>query len=90
MRTEHCDDNKPEELKEKIVMALLYYGLLRSSEVLQLNFNDINLNLTENIEVNFPYLSKRSTRRFSFTIPSWLKPSFLYSYCLIERSIFPY
>ena len=43
--TEYLDDEKPEELEKKIAMALLYYGLLRYSEVLVINENNVRLDL---------------------------------------------
>ena len=73
---EYLDGDKPEELEKKIAIALLYYGLLRYSEVLAINENDVRLDLTENIEVNIPHYSKRSEKGFSFTLPAWIKPSF--------------
>ena len=51
-------------------------SLLRGGEVLQITFDDVKLDKTENVEVDIPHPTERSAKGFSFTIPSWLKPSF--------------
>ena len=71
------DENKPSELQDKVTVSLLYCGLLRRAEVLQVEIKDVDYVLTESIEVNFPHPTKRSARGFSFTIPAWLKPTFI-------------
>ena len=41
-----------------------------------ITYKDANLDVTDNVEINFPHKTKRAAKGFSFTIPSWLKPSF--------------
>ena len=49
--TEMYDDNNPKESADKIAASLLYYGLLRRVEALQINQKYISLDSTEVIEV---------------------------------------
>ena len=73
---EFYNDNDPRELVNKISVCLAYYGLLRLEEVISLQKKDIVLDLTDDIEVNYPYSTKRSVKGFSFKVPGWLKPTF--------------
>ena len=70
------DESDPKQLVSKVAVALLYYGLLRRCESLQIQLMDIEMGLTDDIDVNFPYKTKRSARGFSFKVPEWLKPTF--------------
>ena len=36
----------------------------------------MQLDMSENVEVNFPHPTKQLAKGFSFTVPEWLKPSF--------------
>ena len=36
------DENKPSELQDKVSVSLLYYGLLRRAEVLQVEIKDVD------------------------------------------------
>ena len=70
------NDDDPKDLGKKVAISLFYYGLMRINEVKQLTLKDVKLNMTDDIEVDFPYTTKRSTRGYSFKVPSWLKPTF--------------
>ena len=72
---EMFDEEKPKELVRKIMVALAYFGLLRKEEILGICIKDVRLDLSENIEVDYPYPSKRNPKGFSFTLPGWLKPT---------------
>ena len=73
---EMYNEDDPQDLLEKITVSLMYYGLLRGGEVLQIEKKDVRLDLTEDIEVDFPYKTKRSAKGFSFKLPRWLKDCF--------------
>ena len=62
---EFYDDSNPKDLANKISVSLAYYGLLRLEEVITLKKKDIVLDLTDDIEVNYPYSTKRSAKGFS-------------------------
>ena len=68
--------NDAKTLTDKIAVALLYYGLLRSKEVLILKYKDVKLNIMDDVEVDFPYRTKRTAKVFSFKVPKFLKPTF--------------
>lgn len=70
------DDSDPTDLHKKILIPLLYYGMMRINKENILKKKDIRLDTTEDINVNFPYTTTRSTKGYSFKIPSWIKPSF--------------
>ena len=48
------DDENPKDLSNKLSVCLAYYGLLRLEEVIGLQKKDIVLDLTEDVEVNYP------------------------------------
>ena len=62
------DDENPRELVFKLMVALAYYGLLRKEEILGINLKDVRLDLSDDIEVDYPYKCKRSPKGFSFTV----------------------
>ena len=63
--TEMYDKNIQKQLQSKTAVSLLYYGLLRGCEVLMVNFDNVYLDKTENVEIDFPHPTKRSARGFS-------------------------
>ena len=70
------NDENPKDLVNKLAVCLAYYGLLRLEEVLKVTRKDVQLDLTEDIEVDFPYSTKHSLKDCSFKLPGWLKPLF--------------
>lgn len=68
------DDDDPKQLVDKIATSLKYYGILRRGESICLQLKDIQVDESEDIEIDYPYATKRSARGFS---PDWLKPSFV-------------
>ena len=57
------DDDNPQDVHRKLAVVLLYYGLLRVSEVKTIQLKDVRLDLTENVEVDYPYATKRSAKQ---------------------------
>ena len=71
------DEEIPVDLLHKVIILLMYYGLLHPEEVLKIMKEDINMESNENyIEINFPYSSKTQLNGFSYLIPGQFKPTF--------------
>ena len=58
------NEDDPQDLLEKVTANLMYHRLLRRGEVLQIENKDVRLDLTENIEVDFPYKIKDRLKVF--------------------------
>ena len=78
-------DDVPKDLLYKIGIAIMCYGLLRCKEMLSVEIKDATVE--EKVNVNFPYETKRRVKGFKFTIPSWLRPSFIKCIGQISPSI---
>ena len=60
------DEEIPVDLLHKVIILLMYYGLLYPEGVLKIMKEDINMESNENyIEINFPYSSKTQLNGFS-------------------------
>ena len=62
-----------------VAIALLYYGLLRCSEVRMIRVKDVRIVTKKDdtfIEVNFKYQRKQRNKRFTYHIPSSFVPLF--------------
>ena len=70
------DDNNPRDLVNEIAVSLAYYGLLLLSEVIGITKKDINLDMTDDVEIDYPYETKCSAKGFSFKVPEWIKGFF--------------
>ena len=62
------DDNVPRDLMLKIGISIMYYGLLQCNEILFIEIKDIVV--LELVHIDFPYVTKRCTKRFKFKIPA--------------------
>ena len=57
--------------------ALLYFGLLRSCDVLNINSDDVTLNEKEGkFEIRFEHMRKRKNSGFTYTLPQIYSPLF--------------
>ena len=71
------DDNIPKELADKTAAYLLFFGLHRRSEILEMQATDVRLNESEDSDMHiFPRKAKREAGGFSRELLGWLKPSF--------------
>ena len=67
----------PFELMTIVTVALAYFGLLRKSEILTLEYQDVHLDKKNRlIEVFYDHPSKTRPIGFKYTIPSWLFDAF--------------
>ena len=66
----HCLESQcPEFLLVGVGVSLLYFGLLRSRDVLKVTVEDVTLNSDGKYEVRFEHLRKRKNSGFTYTIP---------------------
>ena len=57
--------------------ALLYFGLLRSCDVLNITVSDVSLNINEDkYEIRFEHMRKRKNSGFTYTLPKIYTPLF--------------
>ena len=70
------DESDPKQLASKVAVALMYYGLLRRNESVRIQLKDVQLALSDDVDIDFPYETKRRAKGFSFKIPESLKPTF--------------
>lgn len=70
------NDDDPKELVAKIGIALMYYGLLRQNEVLQIKIGDVDYKEDGEITIKFGYASKTRKIGFEYYVPEHLKCSF--------------
>ena len=67
------DDDDLSELLEKIVISLLFYGMLRQNEVLLLQTKDIVAKDDGEVVVKFPYATKTRDDGFEYFVPKKLR-----------------
>ena len=70
------DEANNKDVVNKIAILLAYYGLLRLEEVIGIQKKDVRLDITTDVEVDYPYGTKRSAEGFSFKVPGLFKPLF--------------
>ena len=56
---EKYDEDDPKDLADKVTVSLLYYSLHRRSEPLKITVENEKLDETEDIDVYYPYSTKR-------------------------------
>lgn len=72
------DDENVYELADKIGISLLFYGMLRQNEVLQLEVQDMELHESDGeVVVKFPYATKTRDQGFEYFVPEKLRSSFV-------------
>ena len=75
--TKKLSKDDPFELLTIVTVALAYFGLLRKSEILTLEYSDVHLDKKSRlIEVFYDHPSKTRPIGFKYTIPSWLFDAF--------------
>ena len=68
--------NNPKDLHMNIAISLLYYSMMIIKKVKLLQQKGIRLDMTSDVEVDFLYHTKCSTKGSSFRLLSWLKSTF--------------
>jgi len=57
-------------------VASIYFGLLRSKDVLNATVEDVKCNSVQNFEINFEHMRTRRNQGFMYTIPVFCTPLF--------------
>ena len=73
---EGMDEDDRDQLLAKVFIALMYYGMLRVSEVMRLSVKDVELTPGGNFIVRFPYATKNRDAGFEYFLPNNLLSSF--------------
>ena len=73
---EGMDEDDRDQLLAKVFIALMYYGMLRVSEVMRLSVKDVELIPGGNFLVRFPYATKNWDAGFEILLPNNLLSSF--------------
>ena len=81
-----CVNSKdPQHTLLGITVSLMYYGLLRSTDVLKINLEDVTVN-GEKIEVKFNHTRKRVNYGFTFWVPALYLPLYNRYFVELRRS----
>ena len=83
---EKLEDDVPVQLIAKVGVALMYYGLLRREEVLEIQLKDVVVRENGEITVRFPYATKTKDDGFEYYVPTKLIPSFTKYLTEIDKS----
>ena len=66
----YCQDSlDPKDTLMGVTVSLMYYGLLRCVDVLNLKCSDVEMTVSDRVEVSFNHARKRKNDGFTFYIP---------------------
>ena len=83
----HCQDSQdPKETLMGVTVSLMYYGLLRCVDVLNVRMCDVEMTVSDSVEVSFKHARKRRNEGFTFYVPKIYSKLFIRYFKELRRS----
>ena len=83
----HCQQSSsPKDTLMGVIISLMYYGLLRCTDVLRINVQDVSIDRGGKVIVKFDHTRKRVNFGFTFWVPHLYAPLYKKYFCELERS----